>query len=430
MLNPRYKKSHELFAKAEKIIPLGSQTFSKSSLQYIKGQAPLFMERGQGAHIWDIDGNKYVDFINGLLPVILGYRYKAVDDAIKKQLEKGIIFSMASPLEYELSELLIKHIPCAEMVRFGKNGSDVTTGAIRVARAATGRDHIAACGYHGWHDWYIGTTTRNQGVPAATRELTHKFVYNDIESLKKIFKEHKNKIAAVIMEPVNFTEPTNDFLKKVKALAHENGALLIFDEVITGFRYGLGGAQKLFGVTPDLAAFGKSMSNGMPLSALVGKKKYMKEVCNIFYSFTNGGEALSMAAAVATIKELEQKRVPEFIWIKGAYLAQKTTELIQKNGLEDVLKIKGLPCWTMLDVSDYKKYSSLIISSYLQQEIIGRGYFWHGQHNISFSHTQKDIDGLIGVYAEVFANLKKLLITNKLSSAIKGAPITNIFKVR
>ncbi len=430
MLNPRYKKSHELFAKAEKIIPLGSQTFSKSSLQYIKGQAPLFMERGQGAHIWDIDGNKYVDFINGLLPVILGYRYKAVDDAIKTQLEKGIIFSMASPLEYELSELLIKHIPCAEMVRFGKNGSDVTTGAIRVARAATGRDHIAACGYHGWHDWYIGTTTRNQGVPAATRELTHKFVYNDIESLKKIFKEHKNKIAAVIMEPVNFTEPTNDFLKKVKALAHENGALLIFDEVITGFRYGLGGAQKLFGVTPDLAAFGKSMSNGMPLSALVGKKKYMKEVCNIFYSFTNGGEALSMAAAVATIKELEQKRVPEFIWIKGAYLAQKTTELIQKNGLEDVLKIKGLPCWTMLDVSDYKKYSSLIISSYLQQEIIGRGYFWHGQHNISFSHTQKDIDGLIGVYAEVFANLKKLLITNKLSSAIKGAPITNIFKVR
>jgi len=188
--------------------------------------APLFLTRGQGAYVWDVDGNKYVDFINGLLPIILGYRYPAVDNAIKKQLKKGITFSLSSPLEYELAQMLIKHIPCAEMVRFGKNGSDVTSGAIRLARAVTGRDHVAVCGYHGWHDWYIGSTTRHLGVPASTRKLTHKFEYNNIGSLEKILK--KQKISAVIMEPMNYIEPEKNFLRKVKALTHKHGALFDF----------------------------------------------------------------------------------------------------------------------------------------------------------------------------------------------------------
>lgn len=426
----KYNNSGELFSKVKQVIPLASQTFSKSYLQYIKGQAPLFITRGKGSHVWDIDGNEYIDFINGLLPVVLGYQYKAVDDAIKKQLKKGIIFSLSSPLEYELAQLLIKHIPCAEMVRFGKNGSDVTTGAVRLARAVTGRDFIAVCGYHGWHDWYIGSTTRNLGVPESTRKMTHKFEYNNIESLKKLFNKHKNKFAAVIMEPMNYTKPEKGFLQKVKELTHKNGALLIFDEVITGFRWSLGGAQKYFNVVPDLACFGKSMANGMPISALVGKRKYMKKIADIFYSFTNGGECLSIAAAIATIKEMEKKKVIENIWQKGRYLINETNKIVKDNKLEDVIKIKGKPCWSLVFTYPANGYSDLEIKSYLQQEILQAGFLWYGQHNMSYSHSQKDIDGLIGAYKIIFAKLKKLLDCKKLRENLKGEPITNIFKVR
>ncbi|MFH1662268.1 MAG: aminotransferase class III-fold pyridoxal phosphate-dependent enzyme [Candidatus Falkowbacteria bacterium] len=422
--------SNQLLKEVKKVIPLASQTFSKSYLQYIKGNVPLFVTRAKGSRIWDVDGNEYVDFINGLLPVILGYQYPAVDNAIKEQLEKGITFSLPSTLEYELAQLLIKHIPCAEMVRFGKNGSDVTTGAIRLARAITGKDHIACCGYHGWHDWYIGSTTRHLGVPESTRKMTHKFEYNNIESLEKIFNENKYKVACVIMEPMNYLEPENNFLERVKELVHKNGALLIFDEVITGFRYSMGGAQKLFNVTPDLATFAKSMANGMPISALVGKKEYMRKAEDIFYSFTMGGEALSLAAAIATIKELEDKNVIENIWQKGEYLINKTNELIRKYNLDETIKIKGKPCWSLMFTYQTGEYTDLEIKSYLQQEILQAGFLWYGQHNMSFSHSQEDINGLINVYDKVFANLRELINSKRLLENLRGEPITNISKVR
>jgi len=426
----KFSNSNQLFKKAKQAIPLAAQTFSKSYLQFIRGQSPLFITHGRGAKVWDVDGNQYIDFINGLLSVVLGYQYKAVDQAIKKQLGQGISFSLSSPLEYQLAQLLIKHIPCAEMVRFGKNGSDVTSGAVRLARAVTGRDDVVVCGYHGWHDWYIGATSRNLGVPKSTRAMTHKFTYNDIDSLKKTFRQHKNKIAAVIMEPMSYEEPKDNFLQKVKSLTHQHGALLIFDEVITGFRFNLGGAQKLFKVTPDLAAFGKSMANGMPIAALVGRKKYMARVADIFYSFTFGGETLSLAAAIATIKEMEKKKVIENIWQKGRYLQIETRKLLKQNGLADIIKVKGMPCWQVFIFSPFKKYSDLEIKSYLQQEIIQAGYLWYGQHNISFSHTLKDINGLLNVYRHVFPKLKRLLDTNQLKQNLFGEPITNIFKIR
>jgi len=429
-MSKKFKKSNKIFKKASEVIPLASQTFSKSYLQFIKGQAPLFLTHGQGAHVFDVDGYEYIDFINGLLSVILGYQYPAVNEAIKKQLEKGISFSLASPLEYELAQLLKKHIPCAQMVRFGKNGSDVTTGAIRLARAVTGREHVAVCGYHGWHDWYIGSTTRNLGVPKSTQALTHKFIYNDIKSLAGIFKRYKNKVAAVIMEPMNYFEPQAGYLESVKKLTHQNGALLIFDEIITGFRFDLGGAQKLFGIVPDLATFGKSMANGMPIAALVGKRQYMEKVKDIFYSFTFGGEALSLAAAIATIKEIERKNVIKKIWQRGKYLQEKTNELLEKNGLAEIIKVKGKPCWQVFVVSNSGKYSDLEIKSYLQQELIQAGFLWVGQHNMSFSHGQEDIDKLLEAYRKIFPKLKKLIEEGKLKENLKGEPITNIFKIR
>ncbi|MDP3994138.1 MAG: aminotransferase class III-fold pyridoxal phosphate-dependent enzyme [bacterium] len=426
----RFKKSNKFFKKVSRVIPLASQTFSKSYLQFIKGQAPLFLERGAGARVWDIDGHEYIDFINGLLSVILGYRYPAVDKAIKKQLERGISLSLSSPLEYELAELLKKHIPCAEMVRFGKNGSDVTSGAVRLARAVTKRDHIIVCGYHGWHDWYIGSTTRHLGVPESTRKLTHKFVYNNIDSLEKILKRYKGQVAAVIMEPMSYEEPKDNFLQKVKKITHEHGALLIFDEVITGFHFSLGGAQKYYGVTPDLAAFGKAMANGMPIAALVGRRKYMQKVGDIFYSFTFGGEALSLAAAIATIKEMERRNVIGYLWRLGKYLQDNTRGLLAKYGLDVIIKVEGKPFWQVFIISQHKKYSGLEIKSFIQQEVLQAGFLWYGQHNMSFSHTRRDIDKLLVAYDDIFGRLKEYLESDKLRRHLKGKPITNIFKVR
>ncbi|PIS05297.1 MAG: aspartate aminotransferase family protein [Candidatus Buchananbacteria bacterium CG10_big_fil_rev_8_21_14_0_10_42_9] len=427
-MTKKFTQSNQMFKKVKQVIPLASQTFSKSYLQYVKGQAPLFVTRAQGAHIWDVDGNEYIDMINGLLPVILGYQYPAVDKAIREQLNKGITFSLSSTLEYELAKLLVKHIPCAEMVRFGKNGSDATTGAVRVARAYTGRDHIAVGGYHGWHDWYIGSTARSLGVPKSTRALTHTFKYNDITSLKKLMARHK--LAAVILEPMNYVEPQDDFLHQVRKLTRQHGALLIFDEIITGFRYHLGGAQKLFGVTPDLATFGKSMGNGMPIAALVGKRKYMKIVDDIFYSFTFGGEALSLAASIATIKEMERKKVIPAIWKKGKYLQMTVNKLLKQNGLEDIISVAGKPCWQVFIIQDARNSNALEIKTYIQQELLQRGILWLGQHNMSFSHTQKDLEILISAYKGILPELKKLLDNGKLTQALRGKPITNIFKVR
>lgn len=425
-----FNKSHELYNKAKEVIPLASQTFSKSFLVYVKDAAPLFLERGKGAKVWDVDGNEYVDLVNGLLPIVLGYNYEVVDNAIKAQLEKGITFSLSTPLEMELANKLIELIPCAEMVRFGKNGSDVTSGAIRVARAVTGREMVLACGYHGWHDWYIGTTTRNLGVPKGTQELTKKFEYNNIESLEKLLEENEGKVAAVIMEAMNVEYPKDDFLKKVKELTHKHGALLIFDEVITGFRYNIGGAQTEFDVVPDLATFGKSMANGMPISALVGKKEHMKVVEDIFYSFTFGGEALSISAALATIKEMEEKNVIDFLKKQGTKIKEEVNALADKHGISDYVELVGHPTWTLFSIKDAPSANHTLIESYIQQEAIQRGFLWEASHNVSFSFTDEIVDSLISMYDEVFANLKKHLDAGDLEDQLIGGMVSNIFKVR
>ncbi|MDX9893236.1 MAG: aminotransferase class III-fold pyridoxal phosphate-dependent enzyme [Patescibacteria group bacterium] len=426
----RYQKSNQAFKKINRLIPLASQTFSKSYLQYVKGTAPLFVSRAKGCRIWDVDGNEYVDMINSLLAVSLGYNHPSTNRAIAKQLKKGISFSLATLLEGELAELLIKYIPSAEMVRFGKNGSDATTGAIRLARAITGREEIAVCGFHGWHDWYIGSTTRKLGVPKSTVELTHKFEYNNLESLAKIFKSRRNKIAAVIMEPMSYEWPKDNFLAKVKKLAHQHGALLIFDEVITGFRFGLGGAQKYFEVTPDLSCFGKSMANGMPISALVGKRQYMKRVEDIFYSFTFGGESLSLAVAIATIQEMKNNNFSKVIDQTGKYLKIGTERIIKKHGLMEVVELKGANHWQIFFFHDHRAAKAMEIKSYVQEELLARGVLWYGQHNISFSHRQKDLDFVLSHYNQVFELLSNQLAKGVLSKGIKSRMITDIFKVR
>jgi len=307
----RYTNSEALLSRALESIPLGSQTFSKSKVQFPYGVSPFFIEKGKGSHVWDVDGNEYVDFMNGLLSVSIGYNDPEVTRAVQSQIENGVTFSLPHRLEIEVSELLIDMIPCAEMVRFGKNGSDATSAAIRLARAFTGRDHVCVCGYHGWQDWYIGSTSRSLGVPESTQNLTHVFKYNDISSLEEIFSANQGDIAAVIIEPMNVEYPKDDFLKKVKELAHKNGALLIFDETITGCRFAKGGGQELFNVIPDLATFGKGIGNGFPLSAVVGRRDIMLLMEDIFYSGTFSGETASLAAAKVVLEKIRDESVVE-----------------------------------------------------------------------------------------------------------------------
>ncbi|TXH04028.1 MAG: aminotransferase class III-fold pyridoxal phosphate-dependent enzyme [Nevskiaceae bacterium] len=426
----RYENSVKWLERAERTIPLGSQTFSKSRTSFPVGVSPLFLTRGQGSKVWDVDGNRYIDFINGLLAVSLGYGDPDVDAAVTRQLASGVSFSLPHTLEAEVAERIVDRVPCAEQVRFGKNGSDATAGAVRIARAYTGCDRVAVCGYHGWQDWYIGSTTRDLGVPAATKELTHKFVYNDIDSLQRLFDEHPGQFAAVIMEPMNVVWPAPGFLEAVRDRAHAHGALLIFDETITGFRYARGGAQELFGITPDLATFGKGVANGFPLSIVVGRREYMKLMEEIFFSFTFGGEALSLAATRAVLDKMDSHGVLQSIHRQGQKVLDDVAAVVARHGLDQVFRLSGHPSWSFLNVADTARYSQFEIKTFLLQEMFARGILMLGTHNISYAHDDEDIRALTTAYDEVLAKLSLALAKENLTEQLHCKVLTPLFKVR
>lgn len=426
----RYAKSESFLERASKSIPLASQTFSKSKTQYPFGVSPFFMTRAKGARSWDADGNEYIDFINSLCSVTLGYSDPDVDAAVCAQLEDGIIFSLPHPIEMQVAEAIIDMVPCAEMVRFGKNGSDATAGAIRLARAFTGRDRVAVCGYHGWQDWYIGSTMRNRGVPQATRDLTHTFAFNDLESLDTLLKSRKGEFAAVIMEPMNVAYPKEGFLEGVKELAHAHGALLVFDETITGFRYANGGAQQLFGVTPDLATFGKGLANGYPVSVVAGRGDVMKLMEEIFFSFTFGGETLSLAAALATMTKLKREPVTEHLRARGDAVMSGFNALIAKHGIADFLSISGHPSWSLISIKDAAPYTLWQIKTLYMQEVLSRGILSIGSHNMSFAHTESDVAALLACYDETFAVLADAVRNRSLDARLQCKPLEPLFRVR
>lgn len=419
-----------MLERALKTIPLGSQTFSKSKTAYPEEVSPHFIKRGDGSHVWDVDGNEYIDFVNGLASITLGYNDPDVTDAVKAQLEEGTIFSLPHEIEIKVAEKIIEMVPCAEMVRFGKNGSDATAGAIRLARANTKRDHVAVCGYHGWQDWYIGSTSRNLGVPSSVRDLTHSFTYNDLDSLEQLFDKCPDQIAAVIIEPMNSTEPNNGFLEGVKELTLKNGAMLIFDETITGFRYANGGAQEYFGVIPDLATFGKGMANGYPVSAVTGRAEVMKLMEEVFFSFTFGGETLSLAAALATMTKLQQEPVVKTLWEQGRKVKEGVNTLIRKHNLENILSITGKECWSFLIFKDTDVYSQWELKTLFLQEVFARGILTLGTHNMSYAHSDEDISKLLKVYDEVFGVIKDVVEKKSLDKRLQTKPLVPLFKIR
>jgi len=421
---PKIEKSNSLYEKIKVLIPSGTHTLAKGVTQYVDGVAPKFLERGKGAIVWDVDGNAFIDYTMAVGPLSLGYSYDVVDNAIKEQLDKGIAFSLLNPLELEVAELVHNVVPNAEMVRFARGGADVTSMAVRLARAYTGKRKILCCGYHGWHDWYVSVTPRNNGVPIEVQNLTNTFEYNNIQSLINSIDEDT---AAVILEPVTFFEPKDHFLHQVQEICQKNDVVLIFDEMWTGFRMANGGAQEYFGITPDLATFSKAIANGMPLAVITGKAEILKLIENdVFIYSTFGGEALSLVAAKATINEITEKNVTSYLNQIGGYLKTSLNKILEEIGL-DYIKIIGYNFRLMIDIN-HSTIDNLLIKSFIQQELIRNGILWSTYYNMSYSHTQEIIDYTIEVHKNVFNKLKQVVDNNPLQNELKGNPIQPLFR--
>ena len=424
----KLEKTKELLARAEKVIPSSSQTFSKGPNQWARGVSPHYLVKGNGAWVWDADGNKFLDHLMALGPIILGYNNAHVNNAIAEQLADGTIFSQMHPLEVEVSELLTEIIPCAEMVRFGKTGSDATTAAVRLARAFTKRDKVAVCGYHGWHDWYIGTTTRNLGVPEAVQNLSHTFNYNDATSLQALFNGYPGQFAAVVMEPIGVIDPNDGFLEDVQQMARQAGAVLIFDEIVTGFRLAMGGAQEHFGVIPDLACYGKAMANGMPLSAVVGRDDIMRLFDDVFISGTFGGETLSLAACRATIEELRATDAIAKNWKYGTDLISGIRQSAAAHGLEDVIEVIGQEVRSVMTFPHVDEKEMRVRRTYFMQECVKRGLLYFCAQLPCAAHGEAELNFTLGVINEVMPLFAQAIRSNYVSKHLEGPCVDAIFR--
>jgi len=409
----------ELWKNALRLMPRGTQTMSKCPDQFVDGVYPKFADKAEGAHFYDIEGNKYLDYMCGLGPIILGYNHERTNRAIREQLAKGIIFTLPTLLEQELAQLMIDVIPCAEQVRFAKNGTDADLAAVRIARSYTGKEHIAKCGYHGWGDWHA-ITMRDHGVPSSLKDIVHDFEYNDLQSLEDVLKSHD--VAAVIMEPQALTAPAPGFLEGARKLCDQYEALLVFDEVVTGFRWDLGGAQKYYGVTPDLACFGKAMANGMPISAICGKAEYMKELDHAFFSMTFGGECLSLAAAIETIKELKDKDYSH-IWEMGNLFKDGIVKAATEADLDINLAGSG-PRHNLSFSSDYEDPSGM--KDLFYQEMVKQGILFTNVLYKSFAHTAEDIHKTSKSAEFAFEKVKNNM--GDVDSVLEGKRSVSIFR--
>ena len=414
-------KSEKLKLKARRIIPSQTQTFSRSATTFVEGVYPVYVESAHGSHFTDVDGNKFLDYLMGLGPITLGYNYKKVNSAIIKQLKKGIIFSLPHPIEIELSELLCKIIPHTEMVKFEKSGSNAVTGAVRCARAITKKNKIAYCGSGGvWHDWYAASISRNQGVPNFNKKLIKIFDYNDSDGLEQIFDNNKNEIGSIVLEPSVYESPKNGFLKKVRKIADANNAILILDEIVTGFRFDLGGGQKFFDIKGDLVCFGKGMGNGLPISAITGKSEFMNYFDKLWVSTTNGSETLSIAGTLATIKEMKDKKTIDSCWKIGKKLFDGWNLIAKKYDIS--AEMIGHPIRMTMNTINSQGKHSLELKALILQEMIKKGFFMSpGPSFISYSHSINDISKTLNGFEKVCKYISENIKKDNYSSFLEGS---------
>jgi glutamate-1-semialdehyde 2,1-aminomutase len=431
----KFDKSRALQETAHTRIPGGAHVYAKGDDQY-PVNAPGFIARGEGCHVWDVDGNEFIEYGMGMRAVSLGHGFRPVAEASFRQMLLGSNFTRPSPLEVECAEMLSHLIPSGQMVKFAKNGSDATSAAIKLSRAFTGREMVAVCADHPFFsvdDWFIGSTPFSAGIPQSTKELTVKFRYNDLESLRTLFATHPKQIACLIMEAETTTPPAPAYLTALQDLVRENGAVFVLDEMITGFRWHIGGAQTYHGLTPDLSTFGKAMSNGFSVSALVGRRDIMElgglqhDRKRVFLlSTTHGAEAHSLAAAIETMRIYEKENVIEVLYRQGARLRQAIDKAIAEHHLEGYFAILGKEPNLVYATRDENKAPSQSFRALFLQETIKRGLLMPSLV-VSFSHSDSDIDRTIESVDDALCIYARAL-EEGVDKYLIGRPVKPVFR--
>jgi len=430
-----FDKSRQLRERAHALIPGGAHVYAKGDDQYPL-LSPGFIERGQGCHVWDVDGNEFIEYGMGLRAVSLGHGYRPVVEAAYRQMQLGTNFVRSSPIEIACAERLAAVIPSAEMIKFAKNGSDVTTAAVKLSRAFTGRDMVAVCAdqpFFSVDDWFIGSTALSAGVPRAIQNLTVKFRYNDLAGLEALFERHPEQIACVILEAETTVRPIEGFHEGLQNLVRKYGALLILDEMITGFRWHLGGAQTYYGLRPDLSTFGKALANGFSASALVGRRDVMErgglrhDKGRVFLlSTTHGAETTSLAAAIETINVYERENVIDHLYRQGRRLKDGINREIANNHLEEYFSVLGREPNLVYATRDNNKNPSQAFRALFLQETIKRGLLMPSLV-VSFSHSDADIERTIEGVAEALGVYRKAL-EDGVEKLLIGRPLKPVFR--
>lgn len=427
--------SKSLQQKSHALIPGGAHTYAKGDDQYPE-QAPGFIVRGKGSHVWDVDGNEYIEYGMGLRSVTLGHAYDSVVEAAYREMQRGINFTRPALIEIEAAEKVLSIINSGEMVKFAKNGSDVTTAAVKLARAHTGRNMVAVCGDHPFFsvdDWFIGSTAMSAGIPERIQSMSVKFSYNDIESVRALFAQYPDQIACLIMEAETVHPPQDNFLHKVKQVCHENGALFIMDEIITGFRWAVGGAQSVYDIVPDLSTFGKAMGNGFSIAALVGKREIMElgglqhDRERVFLlSTTYGAESHALAAAIETMNIYEREPVIEHLTAQGDRLREGINQMIATHNVADYFGVMGKPCNQVYYTLDQDGERSQPFRTLFMQETIKRGLLMPSLV-VSYSHSDEDIDRTVEAIGEALAVYRQAL-DEGVEHYLNGRSVQPVFR--
>lgn len=426
-----FDKSLELYRRALELIPGGSQTNSKRPTAYALGAFPIYAQDAAGARIQDVDGNWYIDYILGLGPISLGYCYPAVDAAIRAQLERGIIYGLLAPLEVEVAEAIVEMVPCAEMMRFLKGGAEVTTAAARIARGFTGREVILNCGYRGWADgWMAQSTGMKGGVPDCLRGVIDGFPRHDLDALRAKLEQHAGRVAMVALDPATGGSRVPDgYLQGVRALCDEFGALLMFDEIVTGFRMANGGGQEYFGVTPDLACFAKGIANGMPLGVVCGRAEIMrKAIDDLVISVTYGGEALSLAAAAAALRVYRNEPVIEHLWATGARLMRDFDALGEKHGVP--LQCHGYEPMSSQTIGYEDPQLSQDVWTLLLQEMAQRGVLLRrgGLLFVTYAHGDEEVEETLAALDESLAVIADAVDSGTVKQRLRVTEVKESFR--
>ena len=436
----RVPRSMELYERAMALIPGGTQLISRRPNRVAYGVSPVYAARAKGARFWDVDGFEYIDWISGIGSIILGYADPVVDEAVREQIATGTVYSVNHELEVELAEELCRSIPCAEMVRYAKCGGEACAIAVRIARGVTGRDKVLFCGYHGWHDWYLAANLAEEaslnahlfpgiepiGVPRGLAGTALPFAYGDLVALGELLDRHRGEVAAVIMEPLRSEIPPDGYLAGVGRLAREHGAVFVLDEVSAGLRFSVGGAQQYLGVTPDMAVFAKSLSNGYPMAAVVGRREVMEPAARMFISSTYWSDTIGLRAALTTLREVRRRDVPGQLWRFGAELKRRLNAVVQEVGLD--AHCQGIDVHPHLQFGETDPLLKSQVATLYIQEMAKRGCHGYASFYLNAAQGEPELEQTVGAARATFTIIRDGLATNTIEQRLECAVQQDAFR--